>query len=274
MTMPCVAPDELAQYLDGEVSANRATAVRDHVETCSRCRSALDRERRIIAAVAAPLAASRVDLVDRVMRQLEVRPTPAPRRHLVFWAAPLATAATIALVLLVRSTPRPTNAEFQARGATATSSQLSKRVGVTVLAIGSTARSLDDGERVTPSTSYVASVSNLERHRPVYLLAFAIDAGNQVHWLYPAYLDANRDPLALELPHTERTIPLPETVQLEDVARGPLRVITIASFQQLRVSEIERAVPSSLTRAALEVRWPDAVIREVRLEVVAEKARP
>jgi hypothetical protein len=104
-----------------------------------------------------------------------------------------------------------------------------------------------------------------------YLLMFAVDAQDEVHWLYPAYLDARSDPESLLLMRQETETALAESPVL-DVPVGPARVIAVVTSSPLHVSDIERAPIKTLTAAQLITRWPTASIREWPLTVVAPAA--
>ena len=58
-----------------------------------------------------------------------------------------------------------------------------------------------------------------------YLLVFALDAANTVHWIYPAYVDSSTNPQAIELEPSDDPHLLAEVVEPEHPAEGPLRVV-------------------------------------------------
>ncbi|MGE0870743.1 MAG: anti-sigma factor [Kofleriaceae bacterium] len=276
MSSSCVEPGELGRYLDGELTANRSNAVRAHVATCAACGRAIESERQLIADLAAPVPQRTDELVRRVMTKLDAPATPAPRRAAprFVWAGALAAAAMLTVFVATRSTNRE---QFTARGPSVTADvrqELARHVGVTAFVSQPAKRQLADGDRVADNAAFMFSFRNLYSTARVYFIAFAVDAKDDVHWFYPAYVDATTDPLAIELARADAETLLPEAIELEDVAPGPLRVITIASPIPLRVSQIERLPAPELTRNALEARWRDAVIRELHLQISADKAQP
>ena len=108
---------------------------------------------------------------------------------------------------------------------------------------------------------------NLSRTVPLFALVFAVDAVNGVHWLYPGFTAAGDDPAAVALAASDTTRLMSETVVLDGVPAGPLRVIVVVSAERLPVSTIEQLRGDELSTAALARRYPAAAIIEQRLEV-------
>lgn len=261
MTQSCLEADELARLLDGELSENRAAAARLHLGSCAHCTRELEVQRRIIDDLAAP--AARVDadrLVAAVLARLPSRPVRRSRASMVGGLA--AAAATALVLVLVAMRPDQHEGTFVARGG---SGGLAREVGVVLHRLGPPATVLTRGEHVRSDTRYLATYRNVGAK--AHLLAFAVDARDTVHWLYPAYLDAGTDPAALALPPVARETALSDTVVLDAPASGPLRLITIVSATPQSVSMIERLSPADLQPAALASRFPDAVIRELVVDV-------
>jgi len=126
---------------------------------------------------------------------------------------------------------------------------------------------VEPGAEVTPDTAFVLAYRNLERSKPLYLQAFAVDAENTIHWIYPAYLSNKEDPAAVELAYTERETPLPDTVVLDHPSAGAMRFVVIVSPTHERVSSIEHLAPGDLRLPSLRKRWPAAVITELPVQV-------
>jgi hypothetical protein len=267
--------DELGHYLDGEVSENRATAIREHLAGCADCRDALDRERQLVSDVAAPVALPNTERVAELVRRLDAAPASgawtAPRWWWASGGTAIVALAAVVIVVAMRSRAPVGDDAFRARGAEhngeSTSTVIARRVGVAVNSESPERALLEDGSRVTPSTSYVLSYRNIYDAAPLYLLAFAVDSHDAIHWLRPAYLDASEDPLAAPLPQTEHETVVSDSVVFDDIPSGTLRIVTIVSPTRPRVSAIERLRPQQLSRAALETRWHDAVVREVTVQV-------
>lgn len=269
MTPSCPSPDELARLLDGELSENRASIARTHLGSCAHCTRELAIQRRIIDDLAAPAAGIEADrLVAAVVARLAPRSARRSRAPLV---AGLAAAMAAALVLvLVAVRPVRDTGTFAARGGGSVS--LAREVGVVLYRLGPQAITLTPGEVVRSDTRYLATYRNLGA--TVHLLAFAVDAHDTVHWLYPAYLDAASDPSGLALRPTAHETALSDTVVLDRPAPGPLRLITMISATPRSVSTIERLSPAELQPAALASRFPDDVIRELVINVDSKESRP
>jgi anti-sigma factor RsiW len=84
--MPCLDVQMALQaYVDGELGAERAALVEQHLRECRECRAELARLQAVIAALETwPLVAEPAQLTDRIMRQ--VRPRPAPPAFRLRWS--------------------------------------------------------------------------------------------------------------------------------------------------------------------------------------------
>jgi anti-sigma factor RsiW len=84
--MPCLDVQMALQaYVDGELSAERAALVEQHLAGCRECRAELARLQAVIAALETwPLVAEPAQLTGRIMRQ--VRPRPAPPAFRLRWS--------------------------------------------------------------------------------------------------------------------------------------------------------------------------------------------
>lgn len=269
MTRRCPSPDELMRLLDGEITENRATLLREHVGGCSSCRDQLSRERQLLADIAAP----RPDvpssaLVSRIMERATDMPMRATWRSKALRASFVAAACGALAVLLLGGlgSGNRVDTEFHARGGARVG--LSRYVSATLVRADRGMQRLEAGARVAPDTTYGMRYRNLKAD-PVYLLCFAVDAKQEIHWLYPAYLDPKQDPPALELAAAAAEVVLPESVMLEQPAPGHLRFISILSTKAEPVSSIERLAPGELQTAALRQRFPAAVVNELSVEVAA-----
>jgi anti-sigma factor RsiW len=272
--------DELARYLDGESSENRAAAIRAHVVGCARCRDELARQRRLITDLAAPIADANDDRVAQLMRRLATapaRPAPSGRTWWLGGGVALAACAALAVVVATRAPDTDAVIDARARGADhrddRAATAIARHVGVAAYTSPARVR-LHDGDRVAADTAYVISYRNLDRAAPLYLLAFAVDAGGAVHWLYPGFVDPAADPPAIALPVADTDAWFADSVAFDDVAPGPLRIVTIVLASRPRLSAIEQLSPDQRSRAALQARWPDAVVRETTVIVTSPNGAP
>lgn len=274
MSPSCPDPLELTRLLDGELTENRAAWLRAHAAGCARCAAALRAEQRLLEGLAAPvpglpsagaLAAvmGRLDAADEAV-------APAAAAHRASRRPWLAAAAAAAAVVLlgVTTTALRRDDGFAARGAEV---DWARKIGVELWALEGQPRQLAPDDRLPPGVPLVASYSNVDPGA-AWLLAFALDEQGEVHWLYPGYLDAGGDPQAVRLEGAAVRRALPESVVLEGVPAGALRLVTVVTRTPRRVSDVEASLPAERTPEALRRRWPDARIDELAVRYLAAPA--
>ncbi|HET8538477.1 MAG TPA: hypothetical protein VFL83_01265 [Anaeromyxobacter sp.] len=273
MTRACPPPRELTRLIDGEVTENRAAELRTHAAACGACARELEAQRTLVARVAAPVPGVPSEGAHEALsRRLDAAERPrdavAPSRRA--WAVGGLAAAALAVVVvvpLVRGAPD--RGEFQARGAPV---EWTRKVGVELWALDGGPRKLAAGDRLAPGVALVGSFSNVDS-APAWLLAYALDARGEVHWLYPAFVDPRSDPGSIRLDASVVQRALPDSVVLEDVPPGALRLVLVVSRAPLRVSAVEREPAAGRTPEALRARWPDARVDEVPVVFGSPPAR-
>lgn len=275
MTQTCPHPEELTRLLDGELVENRGAALRAHAAACAGCAAELAAQERLLAELAAPVRGARTDRgVAAIMARLDAADASArTARTARRWGGPRAWAglAAAAAVLAAGIALRPArDGGFAARGAAVGWTQ---KIGVELWALRDGPRRLAPGELLPPGVAMVASYSNVDPS-PAWLLAFALDARGEVHWLYPGFLDAAQDPTSVKLEGSVVQRALPESVVLADVPEGALRVVTVVTRAPLRVSAIESARPADRAVEALRRRWPDARVDEVVVRYARAPSAP
>ncbi len=262
MTTTCPNPDAWFRLLDGEATRNEESSLREHLADCSACQRALRAEEELLSDVRAPLAERPDSLMeDRVMAAVARSEVAPPRRR--GWMGVGAVVLVASLVVAVGLRSRTDDEGLQARGGVPTDPLL-RRVGVQVLSGEVEVR---DGAALITSAPLSIVYRNLETSRPVFVMAFVVDAVEDVHWIFPAFTDPKSDPSALALATSSRAQRLPESTVLEAPALGAARVVVLTSYERRRVSEIEALSPADRTPVALASRFPDARIeaRAVRL---------
>jgi hypothetical protein len=277
MTVPCPDPNELTRLLDGELTENRGALLRTHVAGCTHCAVELTARERLVERIAAPIAGlpsegslalvmGRLDAADAAAA-VRARGRPGFRA----WVG-LAAAASLTIVVGVsaRSAMRHEQDGFAARGEAVAWAQ---KVGVELWALQGSPRRLAPGDRLAPEVAVVASYSNVDP-APAFLLAFAVDSRGEVHWLYPGFTDPAKDPQALRLEGSVVQRALPESVLLEEVPEGSLRLVTVVSRTPLHVSQIEAARDAERSPEALRRRWPDARIDDLTVRYSGRGDRP
>lgn len=276
MSTPCPSQDALLRLVDGELTENEAARLRAHAAGCPPCARALRAQERLVARLAAPLPElATAGAVAEVMRRLDAgAAAPPPRRPRPLgppaWASGVAALAAAAVLVVALPPAAQRTDGFTARGGAA---PWTSQVGVELWALRDQPRRLAPGDGLAPGVPVVASVRNAGP-AAAWLLAYALDARGEVHWLYPGYLDPATDPEALRLDGRQAQRTLPEAVVLEGVPAGALRLVTVLSPGPRRVSEIERAAPAERTPEALRRRWPEARVDEVPLRYAAGEGRP
>lgn len=259
MSPSCPDPLELTRLLDGELTENRAAQARAHVAGCPRCGAELEAQRALLEALRAPppglpspgaLAAvmGRLDAADEAAARADRRQQRRP------WLALVPAAAAAVLLVGVTTAPLHREEGFAARGGQV---DWARQVGVELWALEGQPRRLAPGDRLPAGVALVASYSNADAG-PVWLLAFALDEQGEAHWLYPGYLDASADPQAVRLEGAVARRALPESVVLEGVPAGALRLVTVVTRTPRLVSEVEALPPAGRTPEALRRRWPEA----------------
>lgn len=216
----------------GELPLQRAGELRAHVQQCASCREVLagldDEALRAQRALPAPR------LVDEALaRAARVRAEPPPPRRarlakLAFIAAPLAVAASLALLLAIPRTSPPTEPRERIKGG-----------GEVVLWVGGAgaARAAVDGEPLASGERLRVAVTPGERS---YVLALSVDEAGAVSVLYDAA------GTSLALPPGGETV-LPDAVVFDGA--GLERVYVFVTDEPLRTDEAQRAVADELRRA-------------------------
>ena len=276
MKSPCVEDDDLLRLVDGELTENEADRVRQHLRACGICRARLDDLEKTLDRIKMPVRAiDTASLIDDVMGRLSAAdpaapatraPSRGPRWLLLSGVAAALASALVALPFVLRSTDVGSGA-YYARGKAGPKS-LAQMVGVSIVRVAGAPLPLRSGERVRPDDAFAVAYRNLGRE-PVYLLAFAVDAKSDVHWICPMYVDPGSDPSAMTLsPEMRNETYLPPPVQFESLAIGAMRFVAILSSRPMGVSSVEALQGAELEPAALRARWSEADVRELGHAIV------
>jgi anti-sigma-K factor RskA len=299
----CPTEVELLSFVDGELSPEQLRRLDDHVSSCAACRTHVDEWRELIGDIQAPLPAPPLSTashqaaasetaahVAAVLSRLDEPGSSAPNQRVLWGWISTVTAAAAAVLLWVRLAPPPAdvatqhplpsvvsaaapNAElaadesgqFTARG-NASESSLSRDVGIQLYTFEQPLKPLEPGGKLRQRTALTAGLRNLAQET-AHLLLFGVDANHVVHWIAPAFTDPDSDPPALTVHPSRSEQPLPSSVDFDDLAVGPLRVVALITKTPLHVSDIEKLTPNELT-GDLVARFPRAVVRQVIVEVV------
>ena len=273
--MTHLTEEQLFALVDGGVPPNQEGALRSHVSGCSECRRSLEELRELVGDLSTPGASDEEAHVQRVMDRLaeprEHARSSTPRTTFRWRAvlgggmSALAVAAAAALLVHRQEALRVDDSSFAARGSK-DEATLERNVGVRVFTGRDALVRVTDGARVASNAPFSAAYTNAHP-RPAYLLLFAVDSANTVHWLYPAYTDAHQNPASVALERTDREKVLATSVVLDSPAIGALRFVSMVTESPLTVSDIESRAPGALDGEALRRDFPSASIVELRTRV-------
>jgi hypothetical protein len=272
---PCPSPDDLLRVELGELSVNKSTALRAHVDSCAACgatRAALRQLTDDLVGVSAPADDAQA-FVARVEAAARAQPRPPAWAAQPSWSwgrrAPVFALAAAALVLVpagltigLRSrlggeSAPPVVGTVAARGRAA----VAGRVAAEVLLVRDGRLQPLDGQTVCGAEALAVRVTNLSG-RVVQVMAFGRDAAGDVHWLYPGYLDARTNPASVAIADGVKERVLDEIVQPEAPASGPMRFVTLLSSNPLKVKEVEARLAAADPAGGIARLFPDAVARE------------
>jgi|HubBroStandDraft_1064217.scaffolds.fasta_scaffold17456_3 putative zinc finger protein len=269
--MPCPTDEDLVRLVDGALSIEQTERLKAHVAQCSRCREREGALRALIEDVKAPVP-TRVDIhshVLAVMARLDDRnrrPAAPEVRRMWAYAGVTAVAACVLLsTAYLRRRPEPAADTWQARGGELRAT-LGRDVGVQSYAATGELRPLISGATIERKTPLTAGFRNLGQ-TPAFLLLFAVDAHQAVHWISPPYSRPEDNPASTRLQPTVNERMLNTTAVLEDVPPGALRIVAVITPSPAHVSDVETLDGSDLSAARLMVQLPGAEVRETLLAV-------
>ncbi len=205
------------------------------------------------------------------MRQLPDARPPASRRGPWAVAAGALVLAAAAGVLLVPRL-RQDQGTFVARGGEKV--PWVQKVGVEVFVLGDALAKLEDGAPVSPGVGLVASYHNVDR-APAYLMVLGRDVRGELHWVYPGFEHATKDPESVRLLPLRARQVLPDSVALDDLPVGELELVCLITRELLRVSQIESLLPPALRNSFdLRTRFAGARVTSVSVRMVAPAPPP
>lgn len=265
---PCPTETELLAFADADLSPEQLERVEQHLEVCSSCARQVVALSRLVEDIAAPLAPAEQDLgehVASVMKRLDEPVKAQPARALTWGAAALVLAAAAALLFVRGRSGDEHEGQLAARGGISEPA-LSRDVGVQLYTQTPELRALSAGSKIQAQSSLTAGLRNTGR-TPVYLLLFAVDAHNDVHWIAPEFTVPGSNPRAVSVaPQAEERL-LPTAAVFDDLAPGPLRLIALLSAEPSSVADVESLTPAQLSSHGLTARFPRAEVRELAVEV-------
>lgn len=265
-----LTPEDLAAYLEGEVTPSEATRVERELRDSSSARRQLNTLQHIRDALVNPISEfEQIDLVPSLrVRMTHASAVPTERRRFR-WQTIMPWAVAAASVLLVLGLGRQYDFFRQTQ-----TQPVAARVGQTGASLGEPAsdpefraKSVDSDpdparwtalqiyrvhqggrpERVQKTLAHgdglLFSYTNLGRAPSEYLMIFALDARGQVRWFHPAYVRAGENPESIPIRTGEADVPLPDLIR-HDLAPGRLEFHALFSSRPLSVLAVEAAVSS------------------------------
>jgi len=265
----CPIEAELIRFVDADLSPEGAEHIIEHLSRCPTCSQQVRELRSLVEELGAPIGIN-LDVgahvhdvlrsLDRTVAQPNRRPVIARLAAITVMAASVALA--VRLVGLRYGSPAGT---WQPRGSLQSES-LSRDVGVQVFTLRKSPQPLRPGDTIAPDAALTAGFRNLG-HEKAYMLLFAVDSHNAVHWITPKYTRVDEDPKGTELARTEAEHLLPTSVVFDGMASGPLRIVTIISPSPVRVSQVESLSQAELSQGSLARRFANAEVREIVVQV-------
>lgn len=265
---------ELGGLLDGELSENRAQRVREHLAGCLACAARMNHLEALAAQLRAPVPEARdADFADAVERRLDAArlapAAPSPRRRHVMLALSTLAVAAAAITLVVVPRGRMSS-EFAPRGAAA---PWHARVFTSLALVPSggaatTPRPIAAGAPVRPGDGIAVTAHNGNPDLPIYLMVFAVDAKDEVHWIVPAWSDAGQNPRSVLLP-PGGALPAPTGRTPEAPAAGKLQLMSLLSRAPLDVRSVEALLHARRPLATAD----DRQLRTLEVTVVGADPR-
>jgi hypothetical protein len=201
-----------------------------------------------------------------------VRPAPQTQQSPLVWPAltGLAAAMTLLLALLPlghqssqSATKRPTFGEaaggFATRGSDALSTHGGCELAIYRVQRDNPTRSRRVRGRVRASDELAFAYRNgCEKRR---LLVFGVDSNQNIYWYYPAWRQAELDPVALPIEAGRQLRELPWAIS-HALREGTLTVYAVFTDETLTVRAVERRIRSGAEKLA-----PDAIQRRYPITI-------
>ncbi|RYZ04298.1 MAG: hypothetical protein EOO73_24755 [Myxococcales bacterium] len=264
----CPPEAELLGFVDADAPPEQLARIERHLEVCGACAKQVMALTTLTEDVAAPLEQPPLDVAEHmagVMNRLEA-PVRAPRwSGWLRWGGGMAVAAAALLSFVTLHRPRQEAGGLVARGGPGDLS-LSRNIGVQLYAQRPALTALGSGSRIAPSTPLTAGLRNAG-NEGAYLLLFAVDSRQAVHWIAPEYTVEGENPEGPAIAPGVGERLLPSLAVFEDLAPGSLRVVALLSRSPLHVSDVEGLPVAELNAENLLNRLPRAEVRQYLLEV-------
>ncbi len=268
MSEPHPIEQELLSFIDADLPPEQLARIERHLDGCASCARQIQSLREVVDGIAST-GQGELDVerhVASVMQRLDETPKQSAGDPRAWWGGGLAAVAAAAAMLILLNPSAPeTTGEWTARGGE-TNASLARDVGVQLYLAGEATRPLSPGQEIESGAALTAGFRNLA-HEPAYLLLFAVDAEQVIHWIAPQYTEPGTDPESLQLSPSQNEQLLPSAVVFDDLAPGALNVFVVLTPKPQHVSDVEALSGGELQAARLNQLFPRAEVRQLALKV-------
>jgi hypothetical protein len=264
--MNCPNQDSILLDQMGELTVNESQSLRAHLTTCSACQAHQREAQRLLADVAVVASATGSDtFTQRLQHAIRVPSfVPPKRRQPPSWLILAATFVLLPTALILQShfkledeaTTSDPPGIFIARGGPSNGVY----VNAEVLLVRNGKLNPLKGQWLRASDALAVRVSNPTQH-PVHLLAFARDAAHEIHWLYPAHIHSDGNPMAVVIAPGTKDRLMEEVVEPENPASGPMRIVTVAMPTSLTVKQAETRLTKATDHELAEL-FQGAIVQQ------------
>ncbi len=230
--MNCPTGDTWLALASRELNDAQGAEMRAHAAGCTEC----ERELAFADALNARGVDSQVNVTHFTKRVMEatVPPTQNQMRIIGLAAAALATLIGGGVV----------GYQFQGERVTARGSathQWQERVVAELRPVESVVAAVVQKKTFSTETQWALWYRNAETERPLYVLAYIVDAAGVLHWLVPAFEVNGKEPLPVVLPAALAPQLLSEVVRFSEISSGEATLVTVVSTVPGSVLSFESA---------------------------------
>jgi len=271
--------EELFSFVEGEVTVSRANQIEEHVSECNNCQERLSAIRTMIGDIGAVdeelldidlVGPVRIALAKQDMQQTKKRGLFHVPSFFAGLGSFAAAAAAAVLIIMPPAQQTDDSSEFRAKSA-----QLTKPdafVGVTPYRMHEDQPVFLDQE-LGADEALVFSYSNRGEASAEHLMIFAVDAGNEVHWYYPAYTEEGTNPASIPIVPDAEKIELPEQVR-HQLKPGPMAIYALFTHKPLHVSEVEGLIEGQTRSGRLNAATPNELpLKNVVQQIIKTNVR-
>jgi hypothetical protein len=240
----------LLAFADGELDAETAPRVSEHIAVCGECRAFVEVRNQVAEAVSSPQV-SHGDL-GRLVEQ-RIAAGEAMRRGLwahlwatsALWRGGLAVGAfaTVALLFVVPAA----DDDFRAKGV---ATVRDPNVGVQAYVVRDNALPRRFDGTLGADDGLLFAYRNDGAEPYSYLLIFAVDPAGELYWYYPAHIQEGGAPSSVRVSRAAEPLELHELTR-HHLPAGPLFIYGLFTRSPLRVPDVEAA----LDEARVRRRW-------------------